>query len=40
MTHLSAVAEEDNDMPSMNQDMDNDDGKHFIRLNATTGISI
>ena len=30
MTHLSAVAEEDNDMPSTKQDMDNDDGKHFI----------
>ena len=30
MTHLSAVAEEDNDISSKNQDMDNDDGKHFM----------
>ena len=30
MTHLSAVAEEDNDISSKNQDMDNDDGKYFI----------
>ena len=40
MTHLSAVAEEDNDISSTKQDMDNDDGKHFMRMNATTDISI